>query len=288
MALPRSLSTGLLPSEIEYIATTETEVSIVPLIAFDRVRLLGGIYGPFRPPAQVNVPLWLASYLKKRKKCRIVPPTWLTVESLSDTLRIETSNPGFAVLPFHYVAIAKVLLDVAPDDISGSDQVRALLKDIREARQSKIMAGLEMINAVHLEMTNISAIEIAELRPFFSTAFKELRGFQKSAALASGQEEEVPDAAYNFGDQQDAPFDNDYEMPQYQDDAFPAKGAGGIDDYADEPSLARPGYGAYGPRTGERRTDMGEEDDGEDEGDDAQQPPGRRSAAPMVEEYEMD
>ena len=41
MALPRSLSSGLLPSEIEYIATTETEVSIVPLIAFDRVRLLG-------------------------------------------------------------------------------------------------------------------------------------------------------------------------------------------------------------------------------------------------------
>ncbi|KAK0556958.1 DNA replication protein psf2 [Tilletia horrida] len=201
-------------------------------------------------------------------------------------LQIETSNPGFAVLPFHYVAIAKVLLDVAPDDIAGSDQVRALLKDIREARQSKIMAGLEMINAVHLEMTNISALEIAELRPFFSTAFKELRGFQKSAALASGQEEEVPDAAYNYGDQQDAPFDTDYEMPQYHDDAFPAKGAGGIDGYADEPSPARPGYSS---RTGERRTDTGEEaEEGDEEDDDAPQAPGRRSAAPVVEEYEME
>ncbi|KAL9935523.1 hypothetical protein V8E36_005871 [Tilletia maclaganii] len=243
MAIPRSLSSGLLPSEIEYIASTETEVSIVPLLAFDRVRLLGGIYGPFRPPAQAKVPLWLAAYLKKRNKCIIVPPPWLTVEALSDTLRIETTNPSFAEVPFHYVAVAKVLLDVAADDIASSDQVRALLKDLREARQSKIMAGLEMINPVHLEMTNISALEIAELRPFFRTAFKQLRSFQRTAAIANREDEGAAGVQQQFG-----------MGPGGGGGAGPGPGLGG-DDYNNNYSFGDDDFGQ--PRGGYGNADGG-------------------------------
>ncbi|KAK0536042.1 DNA replication protein psf2 [Tilletia horrida] len=247
MALPRSLASGLLPSEIEYIASTETEVSIVPLLAFDRVRLLGGIYGPFRPPAQTKVPLWLAAYLKRRNKCVIVPPAWLTVEALTETLRIETNTASFAEVPFHYVAVAKVLLDVAADDIPSSDQVRALLKDLREARQSKIMAGLEMINPVHLEMTNISALEIAELRPFFGTAFRELRAFQRNAAIANGELQQ-------FGAGSSANANANAHLYEFDDYAKPAGGkrAGGAGDGA---GAGGPGYGTggfdFGPGIGD-------------------------------------
>ncbi|CAD6939540.1 unnamed protein product [Tilletia laevis] len=91
MALPRSLDAGFLPSEVEYIASIETEVKIVPLLSFDRVRLLGGIYGPFRPPAQAKVPLWLAAYLKRRNKCAIVPPAWLTVGECCPSIKASAT-----------------------------------------------------------------------------------------------------------------------------------------------------------------------------------------------------
>lgn len=108
------------------------------------------------------------------------------VENLTKLLQTETSNLAFATVPFHYVSIAKVLLDTAPDDIPNSDEVRARLKDLREARQSKVGDGLAMINPYHLEMTNIAYAELCELRAFFSTSFNHLRAMQNAPALPEG------------------------------------------------------------------------------------------------------
>lgn len=77
MALPLPLQSGLLPSEIEYLATSSTTVSIVPLTSIDRARFLSGVYGPFRPPARTTVPLWLALNLKRKGKCYLVVPEWM-------------------------------------------------------------------------------------------------------------------------------------------------------------------------------------------------------------------
>lgn len=102
----------------------------------------------------------------------------LTADALLEHLRQETTSLPFAPLPLHYIAIAKLLLEHAADDIPHASRVRALLKDLREARQSKVLAGLEMINPTHLEMTNISSMEICELRPFFKTALTQLHALQ--------------------------------------------------------------------------------------------------------------
>lgn len=94
----------------------------------------------------------------------------------------------FSPLPLHFMAISKLLLEQyvfqcnlcfsAAEDIPSSSKIRSLLKDLREARQSKILAGLAMINGAHLEMTNISSMEICELRPFFRTALTQLHALQ--------------------------------------------------------------------------------------------------------------
>jgi GINS complex subunit 2 len=42
------------------------------------------------------------------------------------------------------------VLDSAPEDIPQSDEVRALLKSLREARQSKILTGLSAVNSEHM------------------------------------------------------------------------------------------------------------------------------------------
>lgn len=41
-----------------------------------------GTYGPFQPNMPTDVPLWMALMLRKRKKCRIQPPAWMSVENL--------------------------------------------------------------------------------------------------------------------------------------------------------------------------------------------------------------
>lgn len=79
MALPPPTRYGILPTEMEYVAGTETLVDILPLISLDRVRLLSGTYGPFQPPTHAQVPLWLAVSLRKKRKCVIIPPAWLSV-----------------------------------------------------------------------------------------------------------------------------------------------------------------------------------------------------------------
>ncbi|SNX82547.1 related to PSF2 - part of GINS, replication multiprotein complex [Melanopsichium pennsylvanicum] len=171
---------GSTPFDLD-LATTSlstTSLTIIPLTSVDRVRLLSGIYGPFRPPQPSLVPLWVALHLKKRKKAIIVPPTWLTVDSLTETLQLETTQPGFSNLPHYWVGVSQTLLSNAADDIPNSNRVRALLKDIREARQSKILSGVPMINSVHLQMHHISAYEVAELRGFFNTAFSHLKALR--------------------------------------------------------------------------------------------------------------
>jgi len=166
MALPPTLQSSTTPNELEFIASEEL-VEIVPLFSMDRIRLLSGVYGPFKPPGKAKIPLWMAANLKSRKKCHIVPPEWLTVDYLQERLKEETSSELFSILPFRFAEVAKVLLDIAPDDIESPDKIRLLLKDIREARQAKSREGLKMVDHVHLRIRNICSMEINEIRPFF-------------------------------------------------------------------------------------------------------------------------
>ncbi|GAA5997072.1 DNA replication protein PSF2 [Rhodotorula paludigena] len=155
----------------------EGEVEIVPSVRMNVVEGLDGRhlqYGPLVPPQKARVPLWLAVHLKKKRKCRIVAPAWMSVVELESILKLEQTEAEFSDLPRDYLEVAKVLLEVASDDVPAPDKVRLLLKDIREARQAKIREGLGAINAVHLGMPNLSSMELTELRPFFSLAFSRL------------------------------------------------------------------------------------------------------------------
>ncbi|KAI0832627.1 Psf2-domain-containing protein [Trametes gibbosa] len=166
MALPPSLRTSITPPELELVAA-EQLVEIVPLVSMERTAFISGAYGPLRPPTKCKVPLWMASNLKLKKKCHIVPPPWLNVEFLQERLIQETSDPSFSEMPFRFTEVAKIVLDVAPDDLQNPDRIRGLLKDIREARQAKSREGLAKLDHNELMLPNLCAMEINEIRPFF-------------------------------------------------------------------------------------------------------------------------
>ncbi|KAL1407721.1 DNA replication protein psf2 [Vanrija albida] len=181
MALPKHLQAGLTPEEHTFLAEDEL-VDIVPRFSMSRVRLLSGTYGPFTPPSRASVPLWLALSLKRKSKCRIVPPDWLQVEKLQELLKQERSKPEeFQPLPRRFVETSKVLLDVAPDDLTNPAQIRSLLKDVREVRQAKIRIGLQsegVMRGSYLQVTNLTPIELTELKPFLVKAMGMLQGLE--------------------------------------------------------------------------------------------------------------
>ncbi|KAI0650539.1 Psf2-domain-containing protein [Trametes meyenii] len=166
MALPPSLRTSITPLELELVAS-EQLVEIVPLVSMERTAFISGAYGPLRPPTKCKVPLWMASNLKLKKKCHVVPPVWLNVDFLQERLMRETTDPSFSEMPFRFAEVAKILLDVASDDLQNPDRIRSLLKDIREARQAKSREGLSKLDRNELMLPNLCAMEINEIRPFF-------------------------------------------------------------------------------------------------------------------------
>jgi len=109
----------------------------------------------------------MAVNLKLKKKCHIVAPDWLNVDYLQARLTLEISEAAFSNLPFRFAEVAKVILDVASDDLENPDKLRSLLKDLREARQAKSRDGLKHLDHSELSLPNLCSMEINEIRPFF-------------------------------------------------------------------------------------------------------------------------
>ncbi|KAF6986148.1 hypothetical protein CFC21_003932 [Triticum aestivum] len=156
------------PSEVEFVAEDEI-VEIVPNIRMEALNMICGDFGPFFPQIPSKVPLWLAVALKRRGKCTIRAPEWMTVERLTQVLDAERESPReFQPLPFHYIEISKLLFDHSRDDITDAYLVRSLIEDIRDVRFHKVETGLETISGrTHaVKLKNLSAMEVNIVRPF--------------------------------------------------------------------------------------------------------------------------
>lgn len=84
-------------------------------------------------------------------------------------------------LPYHWVDLATILLDVASDDLVEPDRIRRLVRDLREARMAKMRKLMEGLDATAvggregLPLTGAGAMEIGEGRGFMSGVAETLR-----------------------------------------------------------------------------------------------------------------
>ncbi|KAK8819805.1 hypothetical protein WA556_002791, partial [Blastocystis sp. ATCC 50177/Nand II] len=109
----------------------------------EKLHMISGDFGPFEPMEQATVPLWLAIILKKNNKCRIVMPTWLSVNNLRIALEKDrtmdlNNDPVLYSLPNHYIEISRILLENCEDDIEDAKEVRSLLDIIIKVRESRL------------------------------------------------------------------------------------------------------------------------------------------------------
>lgn len=78
-----------------------------------------------------------------------------------------TADAPADALPYHWLELGEILLDAAPDDLVEPDNVRRLMRDLREMRMAKMRAGVEVLDGGGgVEMTGVGAIEVGEGRAF--------------------------------------------------------------------------------------------------------------------------
>ncbi|XP_057437492.1 DNA replication complex GINS protein PSF2 isoform X2 [Lotus japonicus] len=157
--------------ELEFIAEDET-VEIVPKFKMDPLCFISGDFGPFSPNVPTQVPIWLAIALKKRSKCVIRPPQWMTLTQILEAER--DSQEMSEQLPFHYIEISRLLFNHARDNIADDYMVRSLIEDIRNVRFHKIETDLEAFNGrtIAVKIKNLSAMEVNIVRPFIGRALQ--------------------------------------------------------------------------------------------------------------------
>ncbi|KAL3581553.1 hypothetical protein D5086_015885 [Populus alba] len=186
------------PGEIEFMAGDEL-VEIVPNLRMNSLYFIRGDYGPFHPQLAAQVPLWLAVALKKRGKCTIRPPQWMSIENLAQVLELERDSHAFQPLPFHYLEISRLLFDHAREDIPDMYMVRSLTEDIRDVRFHKVETNLEKFTASTVTWKNMSAMEVNIIRAFAGRA---LQAFYKH-----DNEQQAPDTDRMLDKQPQIPTD---------------------------------------------------------------------------------
>lgn len=163
---------------------------------------------PLNPPQRSNIPLWLALLLKRQRRANILPPPWLNTHSLTAILDHETEHadtfsppprlppqpsdntlpvsPPFLpnstadaapdALPYHWLELGEMLLEAASDDFEEPDQVRKLLRGLREVRMAKLRSGVEVLDAAGgIKMNGVGGMEVGEGRSFITGVIDGLR-----------------------------------------------------------------------------------------------------------------
>ncbi|KAH9822591.1 hypothetical protein DFH28DRAFT_458419 [Melampsora americana] len=169
MSLPPFQRITFEPTELNFITLLTEKIQFIPNVKLPKFRSINSNFlGPFEPLKIIEIPFWISIEFKKKFKGKIICPNWLSINQLKDTLNLEITNQQFSNLPFHWLEMSKILIDIAPDDLPSLPEVRSILKAIREVRQTKLRKGLTGMDGLHSETPNISALEINELRSVFT------------------------------------------------------------------------------------------------------------------------
>lgn len=147
---------------------------------------------------RVDVPLWFALILKSQRKCSLVPPEWLSCKSLQEFYQFETSElDSFSKLPYNWLELSKIFFEKAFDDMNDEvHRLKSLIQDLKEIRMIKVKKGLKLVNESHLQLDNLSLMEINEIRPFVVDVMTKLT----TLTDAVGEDEPVEENVYDDDD----------------------------------------------------------------------------------------
>ncbi|KAM3145614.1 DNA replication complex GINS protein PSF2 [Paramecium bursaria] len=135
---------GYIGAELnEFLIAQTYLISIVPNVEMNQLGFISGKFGPLRINNQIEVPFWMAIHLKKSNKCRIVIPSWMTLDKLKRISEDETTSTELTEVPDDYYEIGLMLLSACEDDIPNDKEIRLELDNINRKRDAKILKKFE-------------------------------------------------------------------------------------------------------------------------------------------------
>jgi GINS complex subunit 2 len=88
----------------------------------------------------------------------------------------NTADAAPDALPYHWLELGEMLLEVASDDFEDPDNVRKLLRGLREVRMAKLRRDVEVLDAGGgFKMNGIGGMEVGEGRAFLTGVIDGLR-----------------------------------------------------------------------------------------------------------------
>ena len=177
----------------------DTTIDIVPLFNYKSKMdflISHDSVGPFYAGISTSVPLWIAVYLRRRNFCRLILPSWMSLDNLKAVLEMEVANKDkfsdYESLPFRYKEISRCILQAcgvsrshahvsSSEEIPHVEQIRVLLEDISTTRMNKIRSNVHGFSTGNLRDTkpfilNVNGIGSAEMnavKPFLENAFRD-------------------------------------------------------------------------------------------------------------------
>ncbi|KAK6361941.1 DNA replication protein psf2 [Orbilia blumenaviensis] len=184
MALPHQ---HLTPQEVSFICESEL-ITIVPRQRLGALNLISIDTRPLVPPQRADVPLWLAIFLRKQKRCNIVPPDWLSVDNLERLVKEESDSTAFSQMPWRWMEVAEILLDTCSEDLISPSEIALNIRSLRELRQAKIRAGLsDQMNSSYIKINNLGLMEVCEIRPWVGKVVDGLRKIEGEAGSTAAR-----------------------------------------------------------------------------------------------------
>nr|VZH90180.1 unnamed protein product [Spirometra erinaceieuropaei] len=178
------------PNELEFLAEDEL-IQIIPRFKMEAIDLIEHFVGPFHPNIPCEVPLWLAVHLRRQQKCRIIPPNWLCVTSLTEFKEAEDAESGCTKPPHpHYTEVATLLLQHAPDDLPDQEAVRTLIKDLWDARVGKFVTSVNQFissGAATARVSQLTCLELATVRNLLANSLDQLAILRQKVAETSAE-----------------------------------------------------------------------------------------------------
>lgn len=177
-----TLGTKLTLQDLEFFSQ-EVMITIVPNFTETAITLIRGKFGPFIAQRPLEVPLWLACYLKSRGKCRLTIPVYYEEEYLSRKAEEEMSDKdGLTSLPENFFEIFLILSNKASDDFYDSMKSKSLIEDIKQLRLSKLTNFIKQLSVqnTYLIFDNITDYELSIMRPLIGESYNKLTQLNKA------------------------------------------------------------------------------------------------------------
>ena len=161
------------PCESDYISENYL-IEIIPNFHSEKISLVSGDYGPFKPNKIIKIPLWLAVKYRNNNQCKIIIPSIYENSYLNGVLESEKENKNSLFdLPPNFFEISNILFNNAEDDFEDVKKTRCFVADIKTLRQNKINNMLKNIKNedLYLKLNGLTSIELEQIRPLLKNIF---------------------------------------------------------------------------------------------------------------------